>query len=300
MNIADRILQHRFSVQRPVYPSDAPPPPAIVQPPPPAPQIAPPAPPTIPPPPAPATNQPVPASYKASQSQPYVPSLTHYNTTSPRSNHFTINHHSPHHKTTHKTRPQSAKFKRTVPFQIEQSKMPLTPPMDPTNFQRKPLSPIHKPPVPPIPIQQSYTPPSLSPNSPYGTHHSYQITTNPLNPSSTSPNGSNGLHTMLHPNVNRSIKTQPQPPPPPHRQGNNQFVVVNTNELPMGWAKLQDEEGIYYFNVMTGVKQRERPQNKEEAVDDDGVVQPAPYGQNLVPISDMSSAEMQYRKNNGS
>ena len=33
----------------------------------------------------------------------------------------------------------------------------------------------------------------------------------------------------------------------------------SSTELPLGWAKLKDDDGFYYFNVLTSKKQRDRP-----------------------------------------
>eukprot|EP01084_Bolivina_argentea_P110199 196828_1 len=37
------------------------------------------------------------------------------------------------------------------------------------------------------------------------------------------------------------------------------YSLFSLNELPLGWAKLQDDNGFYYFNVMTSESQRNRP-----------------------------------------
>ena len=40
----------------------------------------------------------------------------------------------------------------------------------------------------------------------------------------------------------------------------NQFHNYNAStELPLGWAQMQDQNGIYYFNVNTAERQRRRP-----------------------------------------
>jgi len=98
---------------------------------------------------------------------------------------------------------------------------------------------------------------------------------------------------------------------------------VVSDELPLGWAKLKDEDGFYYFNVITAEKQRERPlADATEAIGGNlGSIEPSnesnpsppkkepnkplpsPYARDVAPsvtTDDMSVAEIEYRKKNGS
>ena len=88
------------------------------------------------------------------------------------------------------------------------------------------------------------------------------------------------------------------------------------DELPLGWAKLKDEKGFYYFNVITAEKQRNRPNsdatqnipgNKLIAIGGKPIPNkplPSPFDRDecapSVITDDMSVAEVEYRKKNGS
>eukprot|EP01083_Nonionella_stella_P217275 780192_1 len=78
-------------------------------------------------------------------------------------------------------------------------------------------------------------------------------------------------------------------------------------ELPLGWAKLKDNTGYYYFNVITAEKQRTRPTNDatqhkmKKSIPSKPL--PLPYSRDVAPsviTDDMSIAEIEYRKQNGS
>ena len=43
-------------------------------------------------------------------------------------------------------------------------------------------------------------------------------------------------------------------------------ISISISELPLGWAKLKDDEGYYYFNVLTSEKQRTRPMSVTQSV----------------------------------
>ena len=85
-------------------------------------------------------------------------------------------------------------------------------------------------------------------------------------------NNNNGNHSYQNKSQQQHSQSQPPPPPPPPPSGVSPLVsnVSDPNELPMGWAKLQDAQGIFYINVVTQEKRRTRP-NMNEAVNLDTV-----------------------------
>jgi len=89
---------------------------------------------------------------------------------------------------------------------------------------------------------------------------------------------------------------------------------TSVEELPLGWAKLRDDRGFYYFNVITAEKQRDRPtQDATQNIPANKPLPlrksmpnkplPNPYAHDVAPsvkCDDMSVAEIEYRRQNGS
>lgn len=141
---------------------------------------------------------------------------------------------------------------------------------------------------------------------------------NPWPPSHSNPNPECNGHSNGHSNGHyRKPKPIALPPLASHHV---------SDELPLGWAKLKDEDGFYYFNVITAEKQRDRPlTDATEAIGGNlGSLEasnsypiksgksnkrepnrplPSPYARDVAPsvtTDDMSVAEIEYRKKNGS
>jgi len=120
----------------------------------------------------------------------------------------------------------------------------------------------------------------------------------------------NDIHIGSPPSPSPSPSPRPPPPPPPN-------FPPPPDTLPLGWAKLPDGDGaIYYFNVITGEKQRQRPiadatanipGNRPLAIADvdDANDNANANGAHIVAspsivTDELSVAELEYRKHNGS
>jgi len=120
-----------------------------------------------------------------------------------------------------------------------------------------------------------------------------------------------------------SLQIQPNNPPQANVPSGPARQQSAPDELPLGWAKLVDEDGFYYFNVITATKQRERPQHDAHQINVNANANcnandlvnaalppppsarplPSPYAHDVAPsvmTDSLSVAELEYRKKNGS
>ncbi len=121
---------------------------------------------------------------------------------------------------------------------------------------------------------------SMSPRTPTSPHNPrpyYPPPTHPHHASPHSMSSSSGMRSgspsipgappSLPPE--RSVSSLSNLPSPPPSQDNMEVgdpgeasprcPTAKDGSLPLGWAKLQDEEGFFYFNVITSEKQRTKP-----------------------------------------